>query len=119
MLDGIREPDLLMRLLRAAELRQKVIAGNIGNQNTPGYTRKVLAFEDELASALRTPGRDTAGIEPRIVDDLETPAKADGNNVVPELEAGAQKRNALLYETYISVLQSHYQMLQTSIESGR
>ena len=39
-------PDrLLGRLLEAAELRARVISTNIANQNTPGYTRRVVDFD--------------------------------------------------------------------------
>ena len=38
--------------LDAAALRQKVIANNIANINTPGYQAKAVAFEEHLRKAL-------------------------------------------------------------------
>jgi len=44
----------LQKLLDAAALRQRVIANNLANVNTPGYCRRVVKFDDHLAKALAT-----------------------------------------------------------------
>jgi len=41
------DPSELLRMgMRVQALRQKVIANNISNLNTPGYERKAVRFED-------------------------------------------------------------------------
>ena len=42
--------------LRAASMRQAVIANNVANLDTPGYRRRVIEFEKRLAVA-----RDSGG----------------------------------------------------------
>ena len=110
---------LLMRLMSASTERARVIASNVANQNTPGYRRQVLRFEDLLRGAIDS-GRDDLGrIEPHVELDLLTPARPDGNNVNLELELNADRQNRLLYESYASILESHFNLLRSSIESGR
>ena len=111
--------DLLLKLMSASTERARVIAGNVANENTPGYRRQVVRFEELLRDALQTGRSDVGGIAPRIEDDLVTPARPDGNNVNLELELNADRQNRLLYETYAAMLQGHFELLRASIESGR
>jgi len=117
---GIDRTDtsLITRLLAASAQRSDVIAGNIANANTPGFTRRSLQFEKLLSDALEH-GRDLADVVPISVPDERSPARGDGNNVLPELELTAHRQNSLLYETYVSVLQAHFRMLEASVNSGR
>jgi len=107
---------LLVRLLGAATARSQVLAANISNQNTPGYTRRVLHFEKILRSARERGDHDLSGIEPVIEEDDLTPRGEDGNNVLLELELNAMRENRLLYETYSSILRGHYELLRASIQ---
>ena len=113
------QDDLLTRLLSATTQRSKVIANNIANQNTPGYRRQVLRFEELLGSAIAGGARDLSRVEPSLEEDQLTPARPDGNNVNLELEMNAMRQNRLLYESYAAMLQGRFEMLRTSIESGR
>ncbi len=115
---GSANVDLLMRLMSASTQRARVIASNVANENTPGYRRQVLRFEDLLREELAS-GGDVARIEPALVEDSVTPGRPDGNNVNLELELGADRQNRLLYESYAAILQGHFDLLRTSIESGR
>jgi len=98
--------DLLLRLLSATELRSRVIAANIANQNTPGYTREEVRFEDMLRDAMRrgASADDISKLAPEVVKDLATPARQDGNNVNLELELNALRENRVLFETYSTIL---------------
>ncbi len=110
---------LLMKLMSASTQRARVIAGNLANEATPGYRRQVLHFENLLGEAMQSGRTDVESIVPRVEEDRLTPARADGNNVTLELELNADRQNRLLYETYAAVLQSHFDLMKTSIESGR
>ena len=48
--------NLLEAGIRAEELRQRTIASNIANIETPGYRRLDVRFEQSLAKALNSPG---------------------------------------------------------------
>jgi flagellar basal-body rod protein FlgB len=116
---GLGRDDLLLRLLSASAERARVIAGNISNQNTPGYTRKVLRFEELLRDAIETGRSNLADVQPTIEEDLLTPRAADGNNVNVELETNALRQNRLLYEAYASILGTRFELLRSSVESSR
>lgn len=105
---------LLLRLLDASQQRHEVIAGNIANQSTPGYRRKHVVFEEVVAQALEQ-GKPLADIRPEVLDDTITPLRSDGNNVTPELERVADQENRIRYETYATILQGHYGLLQRAI----
>jgi len=110
---------LLLSLLDASAQRARVIAGNVANQNTPGYRRQVLDFEDKLREALSR-GRSTdalAAIAPSVSEDLLTPARADGNNVNLELEMSAMRQNRLMYEMYSTLHASRMNLIQAAIET--
>lgn len=115
---GSANVDLLMRLMNASAQRARVIASNIANENTPGYRRQVVQFEELLGDALER-DVDPARVQPRIVTDTRTPARGDGNNVVLETEINAGRQNRLLYETYASILEAHFDLMRAGIESGR
>jgi len=110
--------DLLVRLLGACETRARVVSANIANSNTPGYVRQVVRFEELLGKELAN-GGDPAHVAPEIQPDLETPARPDGNNVSLELELNAMRENRLLYESYSSILRSHFALLESAITEGR
>jgi flagellar basal-body rod protein FlgB len=111
--------DVLLRLMSAATLRARVLAGNLSNQNTPGYRRKVVDFEDRLARALeRGPDR-ARDVEPLVVADELTPAGPDGNNVNMELEVNAMRENRLAYETYASILSYKVALVRAGIQEVR
>ena len=119
-MEGINSPNakLLESLLDASALRARVIAGNVANQNTPGYRRQVVQFEDLLRDAVareRSPS-ELSGIAPRVSDDVLTPARADGNNVNLELEMSAMRQNRLLYEMYSTIHASRTNLIQAAIE---
>jgi flagellar basal-body rod protein FlgB len=59
--------------------RQKLVASNIANVDTPGYKTKDIDFHSEFENA--ADGQSPAVIEPQL------PVKADGNNVNLDREA--------------------------------
>ena len=112
------QTDLLVRLLQAAELRAQTVAGNLANENTPGYTRRTVRFEEHLRAAARN-SEPLTEVSPEVVLDTESPARPDGNNVSLELELNELRENRILYETYAAILQGHFELLRTAISSGR
>jgi len=109
---------LLMRLLDAATLRHGAIANNIANQNTPGYKRQVVLFEEVLEDAMANGKSDLSRYQPLEMTDLVTPPRSDGNNVTAELEQVADQENRMLYETYLTILQGRYSLMNTAITGG-
>ena len=46
----------LQQALAGASARQQVLANNVANANTPGFTRSDLDFHSQLAAALQNGG---------------------------------------------------------------
>jgi flagellar basal-body rod protein FlgB len=111
--------DLLTRLLSTSALRSQVIAGNISNSNVPGFIRKEVKFEEQLAEALTVSERQASRIEPQIQDDPSGKPGPDGNNVSMETEMNAMRENRLTYETYATILEGHFGLIDAAIRDGR
>lgn len=101
--------------------RQEAISDNISNFETPGYKRKVVSFEDELAFAIS--GNDSEN--ERVADINNTFAvtkeevnelyRMDGNGVDLEEENVEMARTTYQYMYAQRVLNDHYTRLQTAI----
>lgn len=108
---------LLEAGLRAESLRQKAIANNVANLQTPGYRRVDVKFEELLAKALDSPGAvDLKEIEPQVYQPNQTPVKSNGNDVNIETEVGQMVKNALRYKTYIRLLGKKYNQMELAID---
>ena len=110
---------LLVNLMSAATRRNQVLTSNLVNQNTPGYKRQTVEFEDLLARELREQRPDLLAIEPLVIEDELTPATPDGNNVKMELELTGLIQNRLQYEMYSTILAGRMELLRTAIQEGR
>ena len=103
-----RSIDPTAYLRAAAQLqavRQKIIANNIANIDTPGYQRKDVSFQQQLTRAIES---GTTGalqnIKPEIVTPQNTPVKANGNDVSLEIEIGDMVDNSTKYKLYLGLL---------------
>ena len=115
-IDGIQS-DLISRMMDAAVMRHEVLSNNLANQNTPGFTRKVVKFESLLKAAMNSTNPDTHGISPKVTEDKITPAKEDGNNVNLELELTGIRENQLLFDTYAGIMKANFDILRTSVRT--
>jgi flagellar basal-body rod protein FlgB len=107
---------LLEAGIRAEELRQKTIASNIANSETPGYRRADVTFEQNLAKALKSRGDiDLDEVEPEVFYPNNTLVKANGNNVTMEAEVGDLVKNAIRYSTYARILRKKFSQIETAI----
>lgn len=110
---------LLSRLLSAASERSKVIAGNIANQNVPGFKRNVYQFESLLAKEMNSINPNLSSVQAEQTEDLVTQADANGNNVSMEDERNAMRENMLRYEMYAAIVKGRGQLLQAAINGDR
>lgn len=118
--------------LDAANLRNQVLANNIGNVDTPNYKRSHVAFEnllqremDGMATTLSGNRTDTRhfqiGPSSRIPDamvrtDHTTAMNNNGNNVDIDREMSLLAENQLRYNSYIQAVNHHIRMMRTAIE---
>jgi len=126
--------DLLEKSLSAASLRQRVMANNIANANTPGFKKSDVIFEDLLSQALnRGPGlrqvrtherhlsreaASVAQVQPQIVSSNATAVRNDGNNVDVEAEMANIAQNNLYYNALAQQVSGKLNALKTVINQG-
>src|ERR1700722_17672762 len=110
------EMNLLSRLLDVAALRQDVIAQNVSNVNTPGYSAQEVSFEDALQQALgqRGPGGLVVP-KPEVITGTGGKAREDGNNVDVDLEMARLQKNALYFKVYTQLLASDLAQYRSAI----
>ncbi|HUV67335.1 MAG TPA: flagellar basal body rod protein FlgB [Sedimentisphaerales bacterium] len=110
--------DVIEAGLRAESLRQKAIANNVANLETPGYRRVDVRFEELLAKCLDSSGKvDLSKIKPEIYQPQETPVKSNGNDVNYEGEVGRMIKNAIRHKTLVRLLSKKYSQMDQAIGS--
>ena len=111
--------DVLMRLLSAATERSRLLAGNVANQNTPGYKRQSLQFEELLAKELESSRPSLDRVQAQRVIDTQTTGSPNGNNVNMEKEVAAMRENMLRYEMYATILKGSTKLVESAIHGDR
>lgn len=110
MLDRIT--DSLERYMDVLSARQKVVASNIANADTPGYKTKDLDFQSELSAVL-------SGGAPHVSDVAGLATKNDGNNVNLDREARLLSENALRFNLAASLMRGQIRMVKNAIQEGK
>ena len=118
---------LINKSLTASTTRQRAIANNIANVNTPGYQRLEVRFEEEFQKSMRRRsvslektddmhmGVGTANNEPQIIrsDDPDDPSGV--NNVDVEIEMANLAKNQLLYSAAAKFATRTFSKINTAI----
>ena len=108
--------DLINAGIQAENLRQKAIASNFANFETPGYRRLDVKFEEVLAACSGSSDEaDLSRAEPEIYEPRLTPVKADGNDTSMEVEVGEMIKNSLRHKAYIRLLNKKYSQIELAI----
>lgn len=114
---GPISPDGALRsALDALTLRQRVIAANIANADTPGFKASEVRFEDLLVQALRQGRTD---VQPEIATRADTSLRADGNNVDVEEQMLALSETALTFTALSRLAGARLALLRSAISEGR
>jgi flagellar basal-body rod protein FlgB len=109
MLDPVAQSlEHYMTLLSA---RQKVVASNIANVDTPGYKTQDIDFQSELQNA-------AAALAPTPQPVSGLVMKNDGNNVNLDREARLLAENALRFNIASNLMHSKLKILKMAIEGG-
>ncbi|MGX5697760.1 flagellar basal body rod protein FlgB [Agromyces soli] len=113
MLDSVSSLALASALDGLAE-RQRAIANNIANVNTPGYTARRVQFEDALAASIADgDGRATA----TTARSLE-PTKLNGNNVNLDTETLSNVDTVLRYQFAAQAANGQFTSLRTAMRTS-
>jgi flagellar basal-body rod protein FlgB len=109
MLSGLS--DILEHYMDLLSARQKVVASNIANADTPGYKTRDIDFQSEFRSAIAgssTPSFEVAGL----------PVKNDGNNVSLDRESRLLTENDMRFNLASNLLRSEVQSIRAALQSG-
>jgi flagellar basal-body rod protein FlgB len=91
--------------------RQKLIASNIANADTPGYKTQDLDFQNEFRSLV--------GGQPHAVEVSGLKTNNDGNNVSLDREARLLSENALRFSAASQLMRGQFTTLREAINEGK
>ena len=99
--------------------RQRIIASNLANLDTPGYRAKDTVFEERLTAHLERSGWTGSAVfeERAIVDDDEAPDQ-DGNTVSLERQLAKMHANALRFGALAEILSRRIGLLRYAVTDG-
>lgn len=119
--------DVLSKAADASWKRNEIITNNLANNDTPGYKRKDINFQNYLLEEL-TSG-DSTSLRKRINDvDIEhlnatvytdysnLSYRLDGNNVDIDTENVEFASNQLYYQTVLETIDYQFQMLKSAMQ---
>ena len=110
MMDAIATS--LERYMDLVSTRQKLVASNIANADTPGYKTKDIDFASEFRNA-------TEGAAPKAVEVAGLQVKSDGNNVNIDRESRLLAENAMRFNVAASLMRSQIQTIHEAIHEGK
>jgi len=119
-----KEMSVLHRIIQSANMRQKVIASNIANADTPGYKAKDVAFGNILENKIKmtttdaghVKGQNKNGISAEITVNND-PSWGDRNNVLLNSEMAKMTENSLSHDAAVKLLNSKIRMFRSAIRT--
>ena len=104
----------LTSALNGLSQRQRAIADNIANVNTPGYKAKVVDFEKALATSVaRGDGHVTASVRESL-----SPTRLDGNNVNLDTETLSNIQTVLAYQFATQAVGGAFSSMRTAMRTA-
>jgi flagellar basal-body rod protein FlgB len=109
MVDAISQQ--LERYMDLVAERQKLVAANIANADTPGYRTRDIDFQFEFETL-------EAGEKPAIVEVPSLPVKNDGNDVSIDRESRLLAENDLRFRLASAFLKGEFAQIKSAIDGG-
>jgi flagellar basal-body rod protein FlgB len=109
MLDGVTGN--LERYMDLLSIRQKLVASNIANADTPGYKTQDIDFQFEYETLAR-------GGQPQIIQTPGLPEKPDGNNVNLDQQARLLAENQMRFNLASVLVKGELKTVQEAIQGG-
>ncbi|MDE6208868.1 MAG: flagellar basal body rod protein FlgB [Lachnospiraceae bacterium] len=121
--------DVLSKAADASWTRNEILTNNLANNNTPGYKRKDVSFEnylfEELASGSNTSLRkrvadiDLSNLNATIYTDYSNLSyRLDGNNVDIDTENVEYASNQIRYNTLIDSIKYEFNMIKAALQNN-
>jgi flagellar basal-body rod protein FlgB len=127
ILPSDRTTSLLQTYLDVQSRRAEIVAGNIANADTPGFTAKELDFDDYLQDAVAQANlppfanteRNSSTSNLRVIEQTPTVLGLDGNTVDVGREMSTMAQIGSSFNFGVKMLQSRLRLLRTAIREGR
>jgi flagellar basal-body rod protein FlgB len=114
VLDDVTSAALHVALSGLAQ-RQRLIANNVANIQTPNFHAGVIRFESALSDAVRA--GDPADTTMTVASSLE-PTRLDGNNVNLDHETLSNVDTGLRYQLMLRAMDAKMGLLHDAIRGG-
>ena len=92
--------------------RQRLVASNIANIDTPGYKTRDIDFQFEYLSQIQ-------GGAPNVVEPGNLTTKNDGNNVSLERESRMLAENAMRFNVASMLMKTELRTMHKVIDEGK
>ena len=92
--------------------REKLIASNIANADTPGYKTRDVDFQTQFQSLLN-------GGQAQATEVTGLKVKNDGNNVNLDREAQLLSETAMRFSAASNLIRGQFKTLRMAIEEGK
>jgi flagellar basal-body rod protein FlgB len=102
----------LSRYMDLLSTRQKLVASNIANADTPGYKTQDIDFQFEFMSL-------TEGLQPQTIEAEDLTEKPDGNNVSMDREARMLAENAMRFNVASTLVRGQFKTIREAIDEGK
>jgi len=100
------------RYMNLLSTRQRLVAANIANADTPGFQTKDIDFQSELHSQI-------SSSNPNVLEVPGLVTKNDGNNVSVDREARLLAENALRFSVASNLARSELSTVKMAIEEDK
>jgi flagellar basal-body rod protein FlgB len=113
--------DVTMNVIHSAlsglAARQRTIADNVANINTPGFRASRVQFEDALAGAVAGGEAASSRVGSTVAQSLE-PTRQDGNNVNLDRETLLNVDTGLRYSLMLRAADHSFGVLRASMRTA-
>jgi flagellar basal-body rod protein FlgB len=110
MLDAVAQQ--LEKYMDLVAMRQKLVAANIANVDTPGYRTQDIDFQTEFENLL-------PGEKPKIVNVANLKIRNDGNDVSIDRESRMLAENDLRFRLAESLLKINFSTIKMAIQGEK
>jgi flagellar basal-body rod protein FlgB len=117
VLDGTTNQ--LERYMDLLSARQKLVASNIANIDTPGYKTQDISFQFEFLSMTEGGSPNVAGAGPNVIVAPDLVVKSDGNNVSLDRETRLLAETALRFSVASSLMKAQLKTVESAIKEGQ
>ena len=107
----------LERYMDLLSQRQKLVASNVANADTPGYRTKDIDFQYDFLSTLNR--TESASSLSEVIEPGDLLAKNDGNNVNIDREMRLLSENAIRFQLATTLVRGEFKSIKNALTEGK